>query len=303
MNVFIHVGIPTGHMPSSSILSVIIPVYNDPDGLRQTLFSLINQRHNLEFEIVVVDNNSTDNTPQVVKEFEGKHPEVVFSYKETDIQSSYAARNTGIQNASGEILAFIDADVTVESDWVTSVIEWFEETTVDYLGCNVEMYIPDGRNSIWAQYDISMGLPVEHYLETKQFMPTCALAVRREVIDEIGFFDQSLTSGGDKEFGKRVHRAGYRMEYDDQLLVRHPVRTTFEEHIAKAKRIGVGQYQLWQRFDLAPHPFSPVRFLPPNPKRVVSRSQSRSQIAVIYLISYLLKLIQAAVAMKEFLKN
>lgn len=290
-------------MSSSSVLSVVIPVYNDPDGLRRTLSSLIDQRHNPKFEIVVVDNNSTDNTPQVVKRFEKKHPEVVSGYKETDIQSSYAARNTGIQNASGEILAFIDADVTVETDWVTSVIEWFEETTVDYLGCNVEMYVPDDSGSVWAQYDLLMGLPVKHYLETKQFMPTCALAVRREVIDKIGSFDQSLISGGDKEFGKRVHRAGYRMEYDDQLLVRHPVRTTFEEHIAKAKRIGVGQYQLWQRFELASHPFSPVRFLPPNPRRVLSRSESYSQIVTMYLIDYFLKLLQATTAIKEFLKN
>jgi glycosyltransferase involved in cell wall biosynthesis len=290
-------------MTDKIYLSVVIPVYNDPDGLKDTLDSLIDQKNPPQYEVIVVDNNSTDKTPRVIEEFEREYPDIVYGSEEIDIQSSYAARNTGIENSSGEILTFIDADVTVKNNWVASIVECFEEIDIDYLGCNVEMYIPEGDTSVLAQYDVSMGLPVKHYLETKQFVPTCALAIRHEVVDQVGVFDESLTSGGDKEFGKRVHKAGFKMGYSDQLIVRHPVRSTFREHTAKAKRIGLGQYQLWQRFDLAPHPLSPLRFVPPNPVRVAKRSKNSLNILYVYVIEYLLKLIQSSVGIYSLAKD
>lgn len=279
-------------MPSDPRLSVIVPVYNDPDGLRDTLDSLVDQKRSPRYEVIVVDNNSTDETPKVIEEFKEKYPDLVIGCSERDIQSSYAARNTGIEHASGEILAFIDADVTVENTWATDVCERFKKTDVDYLGCNVEMYIPEGENTFWARYDAAMGLPVEYYLETKYFAPTCALAVRREVIREIGDFDESLISGGDKEFGNRVNDDGFKMEYDSEIIVQHPVRSSLQEHLNKAIRIGKGQAQLANRYKLSSKPYSLLRFLPPSPARIQERTQTKGKIIPIYLAAYLLKLVQ-----------
>lgn len=283
-------------MPSSPVLSVIIPVYNDPDGLRQTLSSLVDQHNNPEFEIVVVDNNSTDETPRVIEEFKREYPDIVHGCEETDIQSSYAARNTGIENASGEILAFIDADVRVDYMWVADISEKFENSSVDYLGCNVEMYVPDGEDTIWARYDVSMGLPVQHYLKAKGFAPTCALAVRRNVIEQIGSFDETLVSGGDKEFGRRVNNHNFNMEYAPDIVVQHPARTSLNSLLKKASRIGQGQVQLWRYHDLANHPLSPSRLLPPSPERIKKRIKSSQVPLTVYLISYFLKLIQTVQA-------
>lgn len=279
-------------MDFSPVLSVIIPVYNDPGGLEQTLRSLVRQENATDFEIIVVDNNSTDKTPHVIDEFEETHPDLVFGYLETKIQGSYAARNTGIEHASGDFLAFIDADVTVEDTWIADVLGRFQNSDVDYLGCNVEMYIPDRENTIWARYDVAMGLPVEHYLQTKHFAPTCSLVVRKEVIEQVGRFDETLVSGGDKEFGNRVAREGLSMEYADEIVVRHPARTSLKGHVNKAKRIGRGQTQLWQQYDLASHPLSLERFLPPSPSRVKKRSGGEMSPIIVYLIELLLKQIQ-----------
>lgn len=286
-------------MNSSPVLSVIIPVYNDPDGIEQTLRSLVQQENASDFEIIVVDNDSTDETPRLIKEFAETYSDLVFAYSETEIQGSYAARNTGIEHASGDLLAFIDADVTVEETWVTAVHERFQNSKVDYLGCNVEMYIPDEGNTIWARYDVTMGLPVEYYLQTKQFAPTCALVIRRRVIEEVGVFDHTIVSGGDKEFGNRVHDSGFQMDYDSAIVVRHPARTTFKSHIKKAMRIGQGQTQLWKRHNLATHPLSPSRILPPSPRRVKNRAGSSRIPLSIYLLSYFLKLIQTIYSVRE----
>lgn len=279
-------------MPSSPVLSVIIPVYNDTDGLRQTLSSLVDQRDNPEFEIIVVDNNSTDETPQVIKEFEREYPHIVSGCEEKEIQSSYAARNTGIGRSSGEIITFIDADVTVGDAWVADLSDKFENSSVDYLGCDVEMYIPVGEDTIWARYDVAMGLPVEHYLKMKKFVPTCALAVRRNVIEQVGTFDETLVSGGDKEFGRRVHDYNFEMRYAPDIIVEHPARTSFDSLIKKASRIGQGQVQLWSSYDLASHPLSPLRLLPPSPQRIKNRTESSQVPLTVYLISYFLKIVQ-----------
>lgn len=290
-------------MPSSSVLSVIIPVYNDPPGLRQTLSSLVDQRSHPEFEVVVVDNNSSDETPQIIEEFERGYPDIVYGYEETDIQSSYAARNTGIENASGEILAFIDADVTVGDTWVADISEKFENSSVDYLGCNVEMYVPDGEDSIWARYDVSMGLPVQHYLKEKGFAPTCALVVRGNVIEQVGSFDETLVSGGDKEFGRRVNNHNFNMEYAPDIVVQHPTRTSLNSLLKKASRIGQGQVQLWRHHDLANYPLSPSRLLPPSPQRIKKRTRSSQVPPTVYLISYFLKLVQTVQAGRLYLQE
>lgn len=290
-------------MPESPRLSVIVPVYNDPVGIRDTLDSLTEQRDPPRYEVVVVDNNSTDITPDVIKEFELAYPDTVFGCEEVDVQSSYAARNTGIKYSSGEILAFIDADVTVDSTWVTDVVSKFQDSSVDYLGCRVQMYVPDGEETIWARYDVAMGLPARYYLRSKNFAPTCALAIRREVVEEVGTFDEKIVSGGDKEFGTRVSDNGFKMEYAPEIVVTHPARTSLRSLVKKARRIGTGQVQLWERHNLAIHPLSPLRLLPPSPRRVKSRTQRNRTPLVTYLLSYLLKLVQSVKAAEVYWKK
>lgn len=282
-------------------LSVIIPVYNDPDGIRVTLSSLLKQKNAPALEILVVDNDSDDDTLSVISEFESKYPQLVTALEEIDIQSSYAARNKGIKHSSGRVLAFLDADESVGPTWAADVWTRFEQSDVDYLGCNVDVYIPEEENTFWARYDAEMGLPVEHYLKAKQFAPTCALAIRRTVVDKVGTFNENLVSGGDKEFGHRVHEAGFRSGFAEDIVVRHPARTTSREHVKKAIRIGRGRTQLWRSVGLDSHPFSPVRFLPPSPKRVRTRMRGEEPFIKVYSAAYLLKLVQTTSSCKEYL--
>ncbi|SFS68486.1 glycosyltransferase [Halostagnicola kamekurae] len=242
--------------------TIIVPVYNDPNGVATTLESLRAQRTGHEIEIIVVDNDSTDRTPEVVRSYEDDR---ITLENETDIQSSYAARNTGIRNTHADILAFVDADMTVPEDWLESALETFQSTDADYMGCNVELTLPDDP-SLAARYDHHTGFPVEQYLEHQHFAPTCCLFVRREVFEDVGLFDHRLESGGDKEFGNRVHEAGYDMHFADDVTMYHPTRNTLGEHVKKDRRVGRGLCQL-QRFH-------PERYgtpgVPPRPSGIKS---------------------------------
>ena len=94
---------------TNPFVSVIVPVYNDPEGIRDCLTALSEQSYpDDRYEVIVVDNGSTDSTRSVISEFP-----VTFRI-EDEIQGSYAARNTGIANAHGDVFGFVDADCTPE---------------------------------------------------------------------------------------------------------------------------------------------------------------------------------------------
>lgn len=282
----------------SRFVSIIIPVYNDPHGIHTTLNSLVGQTAN-DYEILPIDNGSVDRTNDVIDEIATNHSDLIHPYEETDIQSSYATRNTGIEHASGDVLLFLDADMGVPETWIEGMASALESNDYDYLGCNVQV-VADDQPTFWERYEQSFSFPVETYLEDKHFAPTCALAVRREVFDDVGLFDHRLESGGDKEFGQRVHRAGFEHGYAGDVTAYHPARDSFEALRSKALRIGRGRAQM-RRYhsDVGDyhHPLHPINYLPPSPfrlrRRFSGRDASLPSLAGFYLLEYGLKLAQA----------
>ena len=223
--------------------SIVVPVYNDPDGIRSTLDALLTQDTTHDYRIHVVDNASTDRTLDAVRTYDDDR---ITLLHETDVQSSYAARNTGIRHSDAEILAFVDADMTVPEDWLESALDAVYAADADYMGCNVELTLPDDP-PLPARYDHHTGFPVEGYLQSQRFAPTCCLFVRREVFEDVGLFDHRLESGGDKEFGNRVHDAGYDLHFAEGATMSHPTRDSLRAHMKKDRRVGRGLCQL-QRF-------------------------------------------------------
>ncbi len=286
------------------MISIILPVYNDREGIKTTLGSLsANQCENCE--IFPVDNNSTDNTKDVIAEIASSHSNRIHPQEETDVQSSYAARNTGIEHASGDILLFLDADMWVPESWIKDMVDTLTSNDYDYMGCNVDV-VADQPN-FWERYEQSFSFPVKTYLEDKHFAPTCALAVRREVFEEVGLFDDRLESGGDKEFGQRVHRAGFTQGYAPDITAYHPARDSWKALKSKALRIGRGRAQKRQYHPKLgePHPLHPFNYLPPSPfrlrRRFSGQDVSPASLVGFYLLEYLLKLVQSYGMVRETL--
>lgn len=227
-------------------LAIVIPVFNDPKGIGQTVTSVEPHLENTQdVSLIVVDNCSTDRTPEIIDSLMEKSP----SFKhvnEANIQSSYAARNTGIRQTDANVIAFLDADMTVSEDWLNAALDKFEYVDADYMGTEVSLVSPESP-PLAARYDYHTSFPVEHYLTEQHFAPTCCLFVRREVFQNVGLFDPRLTSGGDKEFGNRVHDAGFNMHFAEDVTVFHPTRNTLSELISKDIRVGRGLCQL-QRY-------------------------------------------------------
>jgi glycosyltransferase AglI len=226
------------------LISIIVPVYNDPEGLKETLSSLVIQEFDKShYEIIVADNGSTDNTINIASNFVKNYPGLVKLIIEDKIQSSYAARNKGIQNSKGEIIVFIDADMKTYPDFLRKIYSFMSDEKVKYAGFNVEMELKD--KSIAGLYDKITGFKIKDSIEGRQFVSTNCLTAKREIFDEVGFFDERLISGGDREFGQKVLKYGYKQFFIKDVIVMHPTKTSIESLYKRHFRLGRGIFELY----------------------------------------------------------
>jgi len=262
-----------------TFISVIIPVFNDPEGLEETLHALLAQDYPEErFEIIIADNGSTDSTFEKAQSFNRKYPGRIKIVQEDRITGSYAARNKAISHAKGTILCFIDANVIMSNDFIGAIDDHFNKNKVDYLGCNVR--IISNYDTLTSKYQKVRAFKVKWYIENRKFAPTCCLAVKRSVIDRVGPFDSRLESGGDWEFGRRVHAAGYSQAFSEEITVFHPARWRFRDLVNKNKRCARGDAQLYYYF---PDEFGEMRrkgfefrkFLPEKPWEMTRKLDER----------------------------
>jgi glucosyl-dolichyl phosphate glucuronosyltransferase len=203
-------------------LSVVLCTYNRAAGLRSALDALLSQRADVPYEIIVVDNNSTDDTPRAIAEAAARAPHVVRGVFEPRQGLSHA-RNCGIDAARAPIVAFSDDDVTVASDWVQKIVRIFDaEPDVDYIGGRVlpRWRVPPPR---WLTTAHWSPLALQDYgpepFVTSRDRAICLvganLAFRRGVFDlvgrfvpELGRIKDGIGSTEDHEMQLRIWRAG-----------------------------------------------------------------------------------------------
>jgi glycosyltransferase involved in cell wall biosynthesis len=225
-------------------VSVIIPVYNDAERLQICLKSLQDQTYPKEkYEIIVVDNGSTDSPRDVVNQF---------SQARMDCESkpgSYAARNKGILLAKGEVIAFTDADCIPASDWLEKGVEILLKTiNCGLVAGRVDLFLHDPTQPTPVElYQKLTSFRQEAYVKNLKFGPTANVFTFKHVIDAVGSFNDSLKSGGDFEWGNRVFSAGYQQIYADDVKVAHPARRSFQELYRRQARIIGGKFDLLEK--------------------------------------------------------
>ena len=226
----------------SNFISIIIPVYNDPKGLRDTISTLIENNKALRnYEILVCNDGAGNNE---IKEI-NKLSQIYNFIKIINIvpnQGAYNARNEGIKIAKGDTIAFLDAGVFVQAGWYEEVVKNIEN--FDYLAGNVTVPLQ------WAQspdeiYNAINSFPVKLYFEQRHFGVTANLVIKKNVFNKIGHFDSRLRSGGDMEFGTRVYEGGFKQIYLKNLKVFHRPRN-LQEAKKKSKRVIQGVIDLTQ---------------------------------------------------------
>jgi len=223
-----------------NFLSVAIPTYNRAQRLRETLAGIARQDYSVGcWEVLVIDNNSTDETASVVAEFAGQIPSP--RYLKESQQGLDFARNRAVAEAKGDIIVFADDDILVEPTWLSEINQIFaadDAHAIAAVGGEVIPIFPDGLPPWVAEWHSPLAFRSDAGPLPPQHSPMGAnLAIRRSVFAAIGQFHTALDraagnyfSGGDAEMIRRIRAAGLAVWFAPAAAVRHQMpasRTTF----------------------------------------------------------------------------
>lgn len=200
--------VPPGTNDSSIEVSVIIPAFNESQFIGQTLRALRNTAFpNKKFEVIVVDNGSTDTTVSIAEPL----ADIVSLLPEGNVG---AVRNHGVTLASGRYLIFIDADCTVEQDWLNQAYSLASKQNGEtiYGGvCKVS------KNANWIE---RLWLLDGKKRYQKDLTGAC-IVISRANFDFIGGFNEQVTSGEDTDLSQRLKGAGKAVKVCPEFYVTH----------------------------------------------------------------------------------
>jgi len=229
--------------------SVLIATYNRAEELRKTLQSLRELSCTEEWEVIVVDNNSHDNTPEVVAEVSKTFP-VEMRYLFEGEQGKPAALNSGIAVAHGDVIAFTDDDHRFEPDWLQQAAIGLERFDCDYVGGKI-MPLFEGPCPRWLSFSSARHRAVigmaDYGEQAHEFADRPAmggnLVVRREAFARVGLWDNRLGRRGksllgqeQREWCMRARAAGLRGAYIPEMVV---------YHIVPAERLRKKYFRRW----------------------------------------------------------
>ncbi len=218
--------------PKNPLISVIIPHLNQPTGLESCLVSLKAQTlERSKFDVIVVDNGSLSVPEAVV----ARHPGTILLQEPKP--GPGLARNRGAEAASGDNLAFIDADCRAHPDWLSSALHALQTLPKQtILGGDVQIW-RGSTTTITAleAYESVFAYRFKLYIEEHGFSGTGNLVLRRADFKTIGSF-RGIEVAEDIDWGQRARAAGYTFVYVPEMIVFHPARQSLQELYTKWDR-------------------------------------------------------------------
>ncbi len=236
-------------MKNNPKISVITCFYNAEKTLKEFLKGISNQTFR-DFELILVDNGSTDNSIKMIKDFVEKSDlDVKLVYE--SLRGPSFARNKGLDYAKGEIIAFTDADCVPHPDWLKEILNALQN--VDAVAGKIRGF--RAQNLIQKFLNLFFLTTPDKdklFYKPKKFeggFPTSNFSVKKSVFERIGKFDVSFAKnfGDDFDFVFRFYKAGYKLRYTTKALVYHIHRDNFFSMWKQAFRIGLSHALLLKK--------------------------------------------------------
>ena len=203
-------------------ISVIVCSFNGSPTIRDTLNGLRNLDYP-DFEVIVVNDGSTDSTPKIASEYP-------FKLISTENRGLSNARNTGIDAATGDIIAFIDDDAYPDPHWLRFLALAFKEGKYAGVG-GPNLPIPEDGWKSEAVANAPGPNPVLHTDRVAEHIPGCNMAFKRDALKEIGGFDPVFrTAGDDVDLCWRIRQSGGTIGYSSAAVVWHHRRNSFRKY-------------------------------------------------------------------------
>lgn len=252
------------------VLSIVICTYNRIRLLPYCLESILKQDYDgKEVEIILVNNNSTDNTAEYYQQFAREHDRYPFRYFEEEKQGLSHARNRGIAEAKGRYVAFVDDDAILREDYFSNTLGFIARyPSIAAFGGPILVHF-EGEPPVWENKYINSMFGyfepqnMEFVFDRTNYPRGSNMIFKQSLLDEVGVFDpklgrvkRGLQGNEEKDLFMRIYDAGHTVRYDPELVVEHiaPVeRTTiafvrkqangtgYSENV-RTRTIGIGAY-------------------------------------------------------------
>ena len=237
------------------MISAVISTYNRDKYLTGVLDSLLKQSLSYDqFEIVLVNNNSTDQTEIISKAFEAQHPEVNFLYFVEKNQGLSHARNRGILESKGDYIAFVDDDAYLCKDYLKEVVEYMDaQSETDAIGGKILLQFEGTRpkwankylDPLWAAYNAGEEIVL---FKNDSYPIGCNMAFRSSVFEKIGNFNvnlgrvgKNLAGGEEKDMFMRMYQKNMKVAYLPKAYVYHNIpESRMTKEFIRKQAIGVG---------------------------------------------------------------
>ena len=238
------------------MVSVIVCTFNRVKYLPICLEKLANQTvSSSKYEIIIIDNNSTDESGAACELFIDMHKTLNVHYFLELKQGHTYSRNRGIAESKGEILAFIDDDAFVEVNYIENINKAFSNLEIVALGGKITPHYESGNPPVWmSKYLLPLVAALdmgEHkqYFRKGKFPIGANMAFRKNVFQNFGWFNielgrrgsKGLEGGDEKDIFLKLHKSGAKILYDPNIKVTHIIpESRLQLAYIKGLAIGVG---------------------------------------------------------------
>ena len=233
-------------------VSIIVAVYNGARTIENCLKGLLSQDYpNDKFEILIVENGSTDDTTAIIERYPVK-------LLHSPVRGLARARNYGIERATGEIIAMTDADCIADPHWITALVETYKDPDVGGAGGPVEDFVHNNMN--WAEQFATEARPLVNYISgSHEFLPHLVGAnssYRRSLLYDAGLYNPGIPTyyGEDIEFSWRFQiKTGKKLAYAPAAIINHHHRSTTSGLLKQYRNYGFGEIFLDTLFAKQPN--------------------------------------------------
>jgi len=276
------------------MVSIIVPAFNEENQIVHLLKSLINQNFLHRFEVIVVNNDSTDRTVEKINEFitqnKTKNIRVINS-----VGKLGKVRNEGVLNAKGKWIAFIDADETADPNWLKELLK--KKKNHEIIIGTIKTMNPDVNliSKFHHLLHINRLESLKQKMELKTF-GSGNLLINHHIFERGILFDDNFPTAEDGDFSYRLYKKGYKVGFSEKAIIFHKIPENMKQQFYFQRKMILGKLLIFQKHrDL----YSFLRillglffFISPNYMKIYKKNKviSKFQFIVLGLTSFLISL-------------